>query len=81
MNLKCLQAYSALGQSDNAVGGSSTLEFDRGLMESKSNGVLGEVLSIRWDQLAGLLQNTFGSESMDNLQKSLAVLPGGSAGL
>jgi hypothetical protein len=71
-HLECCQALTALYQSGNAIGGSSTLAFYRGLVAGKSDDVLGETLGIDEEELAGLFRRTFSPGTMDNFQKSLA---------
>jgi hypothetical protein len=71
-HLECRQALTALCQSGNADGGSSTMEFYRGLVEGKSDDVLGETLGVDGKKLAALYRRTFGPGPMDNFQKSLA---------
>lgn len=66
--LQYLQSITALGQSGNVVGGTSTLGFYRWLMEVKCNDVLGEVLVVTGSQLAGVYQITFLSKTMNSFR-------------
>lgn len=54
------------------VGSSSTLAFDRGLLEEKCIVAIGEILGVDEDQLTGLCRSIFGLRSMNNFQKTLA---------
>ncbi|XP_052832241.1 mitochondrial substrate carrier family protein Y-like [Octopus bimaculoides] len=66
------QSHSEIGQEEAVPKRSARFLDGVTVVEGKNDDVLREVLGVGKDQLVGLFQKTFGLETIDNFQKSLA---------